>query len=150
MTVNGLCKGATLWGVALAGVVLALAGCGDSTSSATGSAAPSASDTLPGSSASARPSGGGSASSSAPAESAMITIKDFGYSGSDSVAPGSTVTVQNDDDVAHTVTADDSSGGFDVKIDAGSSATFEAPTKAGSYAYHCTYHSNMHGTLKVG
>ena len=83
-----------------------------------------------------------------PAEqSATITIKDFKYSGAISVKAGSTVTVRNDDSVTHTVTADHG-GAFDVTIPGGTSKTFMAP-KAGSYPYHCTYHSNMHGTLKV-
>jgi plastocyanin len=54
----------------------------------------------------------------------------------------------NEDSEAHTLTAD-GAGGFDVKIDPGASATFTAPAKPGSYPYHCTYHSNMHGTLAV-
>ncbi|MGI8523626.1 MAG: cupredoxin domain-containing protein [Nocardioides sp.] len=89
------------------------------------------------------------ASSSSSSQSAVITIKDFAFSGPSSVAPGTKITVQNEDTTAHTVTADDSSGGFDVKIDPGASATFKAPSKAGSYPFHCTYHSNMHATLKV-
>jgi plastocyanin len=78
----------------------------------------------------------------------VITIKDFGYAGPTSVPAGSTVTVRNEDSVAHTLTAD-SAGGFDVTIAPGKSATFKAPAKTGSYPYHCTYHANMHGTLKV-
>jgi plastocyanin len=106
--------------------------------------------------------GSGSSSGSTPAVSqpsssagtssakVTITIKDFKYSGPSSVKPGATVMVMNEDSMAHTVTADDSSGGFDVKVDANSMATFTAPSKAGDYAYHCTFHSNMHGTLTVG
>jgi plastocyanin len=81
--------------------------------------------------------------------SAAITIKDYKYSGDTTVAPGAEVTVTNDDSEAHTVTADSGSA-FDVKVDPGASATFTAPSKPGTYAYHCTYHSNMHGTLRVG
>ena len=47
------------------------------------------------------------------------------------------------------VTADGAAE-FDVKIDPGRSATFTAPTRPGSHPYHCTFHRNMHGTLKVG
>lgn len=56
--------------------------------------------------------------------------------------------VKNDDSVNHTVTADSGSA-FDVTVNASSTATFTAPTKPGTYAYHCTFHSNMHGTLVV-
>jgi len=65
-----------------------------------------------------------------------------------SVSPGATVTVMNMDGEAHTVTADTGSA-FDVKAAPGASTTFTAPTKPGTYAFHCTYHSNMHGMLVV-
>ena len=55
--------------------------------------------------------------------------------------------VTNEDTEAHTVTAD-SSGGFDVKVPPGKTVELTAPA-AGSYKYHCTYHSDMHGTLVV-
>jgi plastocyanin len=78
-----------------------------------------------------------------------IIIKDFGFQGPASVAAGATVTVTNMDSQAHTVTADDGSS-FDVLIKgSGGTATFTAPTQPGSYAYHCTFHANMHGTLVV-
>ncbi|MGO4104387.1 cupredoxin domain-containing protein [Leifsonia sp. YAF41] len=104
-------------------------------------------------------SGGGmtnSAPTSSPAPSGnssvttwAITVKDFGFQGPPSVPPGATVTVTNLDNVAHTVTADDGTS-FDVTIKgSGDTASFKAPTKPGSYAYHCTFHPDMHGTLVV-
>ncbi|MEQ4520990.1 cupredoxin domain-containing protein [Pseudarthrobacter sp. B907] len=78
---------------------------------------------------------------------ATIHIKSFAYSGPDSVPAGSTVTVMNMDTEAHTLTADD--GSFEAVAKAGTSVTFTAPSKPGAFAYHCTYHSNMHGTLTV-
>ncbi|MGN6608989.1 MAG: cupredoxin domain-containing protein [Jatrophihabitans sp.] len=78
----------------------------------------------------------------------MITIKDFAYGVPASVRPGSVVRVTNSDQVAHTVTADQGSA-FDAAVDPGGSATFKAPNKPGRYKFHCTYHSNMHGTLVV-
>jgi plastocyanin len=38
---------------------------------------------------------------------------------------------------------------FDVDVSAGGTATFTAPSKPGSYPYHCKYHGNMHATLVV-
>ena len=81
------------------------------------------------------------------AAGATIHIKSFAYTGPDSVPAGASVTVMNMDSEAHTLTADD--GSFDAVIKPGTSTTFTAPAKAGTYTYHCTYHSNMHGTLTV-
>jgi plastocyanin len=60
---------------------------------------------------------------------------------------GSTITVENNDSVTHTVTADDGKS-FDMTIPSGKTATFTAPA-AGTYKFHCKIHSNMHGTLVV-
>lgn len=83
------------------------------------------------------------------AKATTITIKNFGYTVSGTAAPGAKVSVTNNDSTAHTVTAD-SGATFDVTVDPGKTATFTAPDKAGTYKFHCTFHSNMHGTLKVG
>ncbi|MDQ0213573.1 cupredoxin domain-containing protein [Arthrobacter bambusae] len=91
--------------------------------------------------------GGTPMASAGTAATATIHIKSFAYSGPDSVPAGAEVTVMNMDTEAHTVTADD--GSFDAVVKAGTSVTFTAPKKPGTYAYHCTYHSNMHGTLTV-
>jgi plastocyanin len=132
-----------LIGVTVTAALGVLGGCGSSSS--TGAAASS--------SGSAMSSMGSSAMStmspSAAAASAVVLhISKFAYQTPASVAPGATVTVMNMDGEAHTVTAD-SGGAFDTKIDPGKSATFTAPMKPGSYAFHCTYHGNMHGTLVV-
>jgi plastocyanin len=80
--------------------------------------------------------------------SGMIMISNFAFAGPGMVKPGARVMVMNEDSEAHTVTSD--SGKFDVKVDAGRSVTFTAPRTPGSYPYHCGFHSQMHGTLKVG
>jgi plastocyanin len=90
-----------------------------------------------------------SSQGSAPAMSAaIITIKDFAFTVPASVPAGATVTVMNLDDTKHTVTAS-GAGGFDVTIDAKGTATFNAPSKAGTYPFVCTFHGNMKGTLVV-
>jgi plastocyanin len=108
-------------------VVTACGSSGSSTGSASGSAA------------GASGSGGSSA--------AVITIKDFQFATPASVAPGTTITVKNEDSTAHTVTADKGNA-FDDQAQPGSS-TFTAPTTPGSYPFHCTIHPEMHGTLVV-
>ncbi|UGQ12148.1 hypothetical protein LO772_00625 [Yinghuangia sp. ASG 101] len=66
------------------------------------------------------------------------------------VAPGSTVTVVNQDSVAHTVTAD-TGGSFDTgEIPPGGTAAFTAPSVPGADAYHCSIHPFMAGSLTVG
>ena len=75
-------------------------------------------------------------------------ISGFAYQVPASVSPGATVSVMNMDGEAHTVTADE--GAFDVVVAGGATSTFTAPTTPGTYAFHCTYHANMHGVLVVG
>jgi plastocyanin len=97
-----------------------------------------------GSSSKSSSSGGGSGSGSG---SGTITIdSSFNFSQA-SVPAGATVTVKNDSSTQHTVTQD--GGGFDVTIDGGKTATFTAPSKPGTYKFHCKIHSFMHGTLTV-
>lgn len=83
-----------------------------------------------------------------PQSATMIHISSFKYTVPASVAPGATVSVMNMDGENHTVTAD-TGNAFDVKAIAGSTVTFTAPKTPGSYPFHCTYHSEMHGVLVV-
>ena len=54
----------------------------------------------------------------------------------------------NQDSAPHTVTADD--GSFDASAaPSGGTGSFTAPATPGSYAFHCSVHPNMHGTLTV-
>jgi plastocyanin len=63
------------------------------------------------------------------------------------VHAGDTVTFINDDDDAHTVTADDGSWDSDgLNQTERWKHTF---AKAGTIAYHCTVHPFMHGTIIV-
>ena len=78
---------------------------------------------------------------------AAITITNFVFTGPLTVPAGTSISVTNSDSADHTVTADD--GTFDVKVPAGQTVKFTAPMKTGSFAYHCTIHPSMHGTLIV-
>jgi plastocyanin len=122
-----------LAGVALVGVALMLAACssGGSATSTTGGASTATTS-------------GGSGSSAT-----HIVIQNFAFSPKSlTVSPGATVTVTNHDNVAHTVTS--SKAGFDTgNINPGASATFTAPMTAGTYAYICSIHQYMNGTLIV-
>ena len=111
-------------------VTIALAACSDSG----GSAAPAATTSqVP-----VSPAGG----------PPTVAIKDFAFNpAGTSVAAGSKVTWTNSDTTAHTVTFDDGSA------DSGNLApgsTFDHTfATAGTFAYHCTIHSQMHGTVTV-
>lgn len=131
-------------GVLAAAAALTLSACGSSASSSTPSAGAGSSHSSSPSSSSSGTGSGGSNSASA-----MITIKGFAFKSPASVPAGAKVTVTNKDATAHTVTSD-KGGLFDIKVNPGTSVTFTAPSKAGSYPFHCMFHSNMHGMLKVG
>ncbi|MFE4228707.1 cupredoxin domain-containing protein [Arthrobacter sp. NPDC056886] len=93
---------------------------------------------------------GSTTSGPANAAAATITISNFAYEIPGSVAPGAEVKVVNMDTAEHTVTADQDATLFDVEVkENGGTATFKAPSKPGTYPFHCTYHSNMHGSLTV-
>lgn len=135
--------------IVLAVGLLGVAGC---SSSSEDSAAP---ESTPEMAQSTSPEAMGSMETTAPAmdesqaaEEVVITIKDFKFEGPDSIAPGATVTVINKDSAAHTVTSEEE-GLFDTEVEADSTVTFTAPEEAGDYAYVCTYHPNMTGTLVV-
>ena len=116
--------------ILLTAVAALLAGCGsddEPTSSA------------PSSNTSAPAAGGGSDA---------VKISNFKFvPASLSAGEGAGITVTNDDSTTHTATADD--GGFDTgNLDPGSSKTITV-AKPGSYAYHCTIHPFMKGTIVV-
>jgi plastocyanin len=87
---------------------------------------------------------------SAPAASgaATITIATMSFGEPITVPPGAQITIKNDDSAEHSVTSD-TAGKFDVHVDGTEQGTLTAPTEPGEYAYHCTYHPSMHGTLIV-
>jgi plastocyanin len=64
------------------------------------------------------------------------------------IGVNATVNWVNGDTQAHTVTADSGNAFNSGNIAAGQSYTFTF-TSAGTYAYGCTYHSWMHGTVIV-
>ncbi len=80
---------------------------------------------------------------------AVVHIRDDAFMpASLTVKPGDKVTFINDDDDAHTATADDMSWDSEG-LNQGQKWT-HAFTKAGKVAYHCTVHPMMHGTIVVG
>ena len=80
--------------------------------------------------------------------STTITISNMAYSNPNlQVAVGTKVTWVNNDNMVHTVTANNSSfNSGDIAYNGSYSYTF---TTAGTYAYHCKYHSSMTGVVVV-
>jgi amicyanin len=84
-------------------------------------------------------------------EATSVVISNFAYSPpAIKVKVGQTVTWTNNDPVAHTVTADNTSSDAPNSklLNKGESYTFTF-NKAGTYAYHCTPHPYMKGTVVV-
>ncbi|MBL8978044.1 MAG: cupredoxin family copper-binding protein [Gemmatimonadetes bacterium] len=63
------------------------------------------------------------------------------------IAVGTTIEWKNEDPVAHTVTADDN--GFDSGLIESGQVWRYTFTRPGTYAYHCTPHPFMKGTVVV-
>lgn len=92
--------------------------------------------------------GGSGASPGQQAAANAVTIVDFAFQPSSlTVTKGTAVTWTNTGSVGHTVTADDASFTSDT-IAAGATFSHTFGT-AGTFAYHCSIHSQMHGTVTV-
>ncbi|MGH3650102.1 MAG: cupredoxin domain-containing protein [Acidimicrobiia bacterium] len=90
---------------------------------------------------------GSPATTGATGGEASIVISGFDFNGPASISAGTTVTVTNDDAVAHTWTSED--GVFNSGTLAGGETfdfTFENP---GEYAYFCSIHAEMTGSITV-
>jgi len=89
-----------------------------------------------------------------PSTTSAASTPDDGYLVQDytfaplTASPGQVVRVLDGDDEPHTLTAED--GSFDTgSFDKTEPGTFTAPTKPGTYAFVCSIHPSMHGTLTV-
>jgi plastocyanin len=92
--------------------------------------------------------GGQPAASQPGAGSGAATIVDFAFQPTAlTVAKGAAVTWTNSGSVGHTVTADDASFTSDT-IAAGTTFSHTFDT-AGTFAYHCSIHSQMKATVTV-
>lgn len=134
------------------GAILALllvTGCGGGAAPAPTTPGPSApGPSVPGATA-AVPTGAGAAIvCNSSGDGVAVDISDFKFNpASTTVSANSAVTFTNNDSTTHTVT-------FDSGPDCGSIASGGASqtilfTQAGSFAYHCTIHPSMKGTVVV-
>ena len=65
------------------------------------------------------------------------------------VAGGATVTWTNADGEAHNVIFDSGNVPASGTVDAGGNAALVMPAAAGTYAYHCSFHAGMTGSVVV-
>lgn len=93
----------------------------------------------------------GTSSSSSSGATATVTAVNFAFQPATVAISGGSVTVtfQNNGTTTHSLTLDN--GGGEAVADAGKSATlsFTAP-QSGTVAFHCKFHSSMHGSFTVG
>ena len=83
-----------------------------------------------------------------PSAAVVVHIKDDAFMPATlTVKAGTRVTFVNDDDDAHTATADDQS--WDSEGLNLAQRWTHAFGKVGTVKYHCTVHPNMHGTIVV-
>ncbi len=133
-------------------MIAACSGSSSPTPSAAPSVAPSTAPSVaPSAAASVAPSAAASVAPSAAASAATgdaVSIANFSFQPATITVPvGATVTWTNNDSAGHTVTANDGSFKSD-RLESG--ATFSQTfAKAGSFAYHCSIHPGMTGTVSV-
>lgn len=97
-------------------------------------------------------SGGGAGSAAGGGTPVAVSAQNFAFSPNPASIPAGgtlTVTFTNKDTAEHSLTFDDGSQSVDVEGGKSGSFTFTAPS-SGSIAFHCKYHSSMHGALTVG
>ena len=94
------------------------------------------------------PACGSGSSSSKPKGNAVVSIKGFKFSPEHIVLPvESDLRVVNEDETAHTLTAEDKS--FDTgNLAAGKEGTVKL-AKEGEFHYHCAIHDSMKGVIEV-
>lgn len=78
---------------------------------------------------------------------ATITIDQFQYNPAElATKVGQAITITNNDDMPHTVTAKD--GSFDAEVPAKGNATVTV-SKAGNFPYDCTLHPGQHNPASI-
>jgi plastocyanin len=93
-------------------------------------------------------SGNGGTTVGSAATADTVDIKDFSFSPNPiTVKAGQTITVANQDNVTHTLTAN--GGAFNTGDLGGGRRDSISAASAGTYAYHCEIHTFMTGTVRV-
>ena len=78
-----------------------------------------------------------------------VSLRNLAFSpASIQVTPGATVQFTNNDGIEHNITFSNSSVSDPIDFSTGSRSVV-MPTTTGTYAYHCTIHAGMAGTIAV-
>ena len=88
-------------------------------------------------------------SDSTAATTVDATVADFAWSQPIAAKVGDVITWTNNDTAAHKVATDDGSCTMGANIAGGGGKQSLVFNKAGTYAFHCTLHPNMKGTIIV-
>lgn len=88
---------------------------------------------------------GGNNTGSAPLTANVSMYQTSFTPGNVTIKVGGSVTWKNDDGIDHTATG----GGFDTGTVTGGQQRSQSFATAGTYNYHCSFHSNMTGTVNV-
>ena len=87
-------------------------------------------------------------SATTPTLTTSVTMQNIAFApASIQVSPGAVVTWTNNDNIQHTVTFDGTVGA--IAAFSTGAKTLTMPTTTGTYAYHCTIHAGMSGTVTV-
>jgi plastocyanin len=132
----------TLFAPALIALAFGLSACGGGDDSETSTVTESTTD------ASSEAGGSAPAPSGEAARAEKVEIVDFAYDPDPvTVQVGGKVTWLNQDSAPHTATAED--GSFDTGTLEEGKLKSETFKQAGTYAYICEIHPDMHGTVEV-
>jgi plastocyanin len=84
-----------------------------------------------------------------PVMTTSVSLRNLAFSpGRIQVAPGATVEFTNNDGIAHNITFSSNAITGSTDFATGTRAVV-MPTTLGTYAYHCTIHAGMAGTVTV-
>jgi plastocyanin len=94
--------------------------------------------------------GGGGGGGTTPVATTAVSMVSSSFSPrAIRVSPGATVTWTNSDGIAHNVTFTTAASSIKINDFANGSASLTMPTAPGTYAYSCTLHAGMNGSVQV-
>lgn len=140
--------------VAAATIALALTACGSNEDATSSTSETTASDGAASSTDPAPDDGEGEGEGTAAEQTTEVDIAGFRFAPPTiEIASGETVTWTNGDATAHTVTAGSEDAPepdrFDLRVDEKGQTVETTFEEAGTYAYYCTLHPFMEGTITV-